>query len=156
MEFHYHALPDDLCRAWREGAPDANGQVPERMVSDGAGHPCRCCLCDIPEGHDMLILACRPFETLNPYAEVGPVFICSGCARYDEPVRMPPVMTSRARHLLKGYSRDDRIVGGTGAIVETPDIPAWLEQVFSRDGVRYVDVRSATNNCFTLRIFRAP
>lgn len=152
MTYRFIGLPEMVCNNLRSGAVDSNGQVPERTISDGGGNPCRCCLDDIPAGRDMLILGYRPFETLNPYAELGPIFLCAECAAYGQPQVMPPVLTNRARHLLKGYTATDRIVYGTGEIVETRDIPRYLDRVFADPLVRYVHVRSATNNCFTLRI----
>ena len=95
-------------------APDANGRPPERAVSDGDGNPCRHCLAMIEEGAEMLVLAHRPFATVNPYAEVGPIFLH---ARECEPFRgkgAPPVLASPT-YLVRGYGADERIVYGTGA-----------------------------------------
>ena len=152
MSYIFHALSTKGVENWRSGGVDANRQSPARATSDGGGNPCRYCLNDIPEGAEMLILACRPFSHLNCYSEVGPIFLCAECERYDDGTQIPPVLASRERHLFKGYSADGRIVYGTGEIVETVDISAYLEKSFAQDEVRYVHVRSATNNCFTLRI----
>ena len=38
----------------QSGGPDANGQTPEKGVSDGPGHPCRHCLKMIPQGQDQI------------------------------------------------------------------------------------------------------
>lgn len=152
MSYEFSGFSDAVCKSIRNGDPDANGQTPEKSVSDGGGDPCRCCLKDIPKDRGMLIFAHRPFEIINPYAEVGPVFICADCVPYDKPNEIPPVLATRPRHLLKGYSADDRIVYGTGEIVEPDQLQRYLGQTFKNPKVRYVHVRSATNNCFTLRI----
>ncbi len=55
------ALATETARALQAGNPDANGQAPERQVSDGPGLPCRHCLTDIAAGEPFLILAHRPF-----------------------------------------------------------------------------------------------
>ena len=34
-------IPTETVRALQAGGPDANGQLPERHVSDGGGNPCR-------------------------------------------------------------------------------------------------------------------
>ncbi len=154
MTYVFEALTTDICAAWRAGGPDANGKPPERAASDGGGNPCRHCLNDIPAGRQMLILAHRPFTHINPYAEIGPIFICAACERLADSKTLPPVLASRARHLLKGYSSRDRIVGGTGEIVETANIAAYVDRVFSNPAVKFIDVRSSANNCFTLRINR--
>ena len=64
----------EAARLWA-GGTDANGMAPERTVSDGDGNPCRHCLDMIGAGEPMLVLAHRPFATVQPYAEVGPVFL---------------------------------------------------------------------------------
>lgn len=154
MSYLFKALPADVCAAWRAGAPDANGQPPERVVSDG-GNPCRCCLDEISKGQGMLILACRPFTAINPYAEIGPIFLCETCERHADSAVLPPVLAHRPRHWLKGYSKDHRIVYGTGEIVDTADIDDYFARTFARAEVAYVHARSASNNCYTLKIARA-
>ena len=154
MAYVYSALQTDLCADWRRGGLDANGQVAERVTSDGGGNPCRHCLQDIPTSKEMLILAHRPFEHLTPYAEVGPIFICDDCERLPDSGAMPPVLAARPRHLLKGYFDSDRIAYGTGAVVETAEIGGFIERAFDDAEIAYIDVRSAVNNCFTVRIRR--
>ena len=75
MRFSPIATP--IARAYQSGGLDANGQVPERQISDGDGNPCRHCLNLIPKGAEMLVLAHRPFPAPQPYAEVGPIFLCA-------------------------------------------------------------------------------
>ncbi len=91
QEPRFLPLPTETVRALRAGGPDANGMTAERAVSDGAGNPCRHCLCFIPEGAEMLILAYRPFDSLHPYAETGPIFLCAGeCQPWSGPGVPPP------------------------------------------------------------------
>src|SRR3546814_19148679 len=40
---HFVALDSEVARALRGGAPDANGQAPERQASDGDRTPCPHC-----------------------------------------------------------------------------------------------------------------
>ena len=150
------ALDTEAVRALRAGGPDANGMAPERAVSDGGGNPCRHCLTFIPEGEEMLIVAHRPFDTLQPYAEVGPIFLCArDCARW-EGAGLPPILQGGAEErLVKGYSADDRIVYGLGKVVPVPDIVDRARTLLGDPRVAYVHVRSSTNNCFTCRIDRA-
>ena len=56
------SLPTEIARAYQSGALDANGQQPERHISDGDGVPCRHCQRDVAAGEAYLILAYRPFE----------------------------------------------------------------------------------------------
>jgi len=155
MSYHFTAIPNSHVRNIRGNQPDANGQIAQRIISDGGGNPCRCCLDEIPAGMEMLVLAYRPFQILNPYAEIGPIFLCSECSEYNEISHIPPVLRNRPRHLFKGYSTDDRIVYGTGEIVETNDLIQYLTKTFANPLVAYIHVRSALNGCFTLRIDRS-
>ncbi len=149
------ALDTELVASLRSGGPDANGQPAERAVSDCGGNPCRHCLGFIPKGEAMLVVAHRPFDNLQPYAEVGPIFLCAKeCERWTGD-GLPPVLAGTAeKRLLKGYSDDDRIVYGLGRIVSNDQIDARARTVLDDARVAYVHVRSSTNNCFTCRIDR--
>ncbi|MCB6179121.1 DUF1203 domain-containing protein [Rhodobacter sp. Har01] len=147
------AMPTEAARAYRAGGPDANGQPPERAVSDGMGNPCRHCLAMIPQGAGMLVLAHRPFSTLQPYAEVGPVFLCAddcpgGCGTGL------PAMLASPDYILRGYGADERIVYGTGGVVPRDRIEVRAAEIFADPQVAFVHVRSARNNCFQCRIDR--
>jgi hypothetical protein len=140
----------------RADGPDANGQPAERAISTGRGTPCRSCLRDVPEGAPYLILAARPFPKLQPYAETGPIFLCADeCAPWTGDC-LPPTLQSSPDYLLKGYDADDRIVDGSGRIVESGAILGYAEGLLSDPRVTYVDVRSARNNCFLTRIVPRP
>ncbi len=138
----------------RAGGRDAYGLPAERTISDGGGNPCRHCLNDIPMGAPMLICAARPFPDPQPYAETGPIFLCADdCAPYRGKA-LPPVLASRTECLLKAYGADNRIIYGSGQITLTDEIESYCETLLSDAKVAYVDARSASNNCFTLRIRR--
>lgn len=160
MSAHSHglrfiALDSDLARAWRGGAPDANGQPPERQVSDGGGNPCRHCLDDIAEGAPMLVLAHRPFPAPQPYAELGPIFLhAEDCPRYAETAAVPAMFLRREAILLRGYGADDRIVYGTGRVIPTGEIAPLARHLFQRPEIAYIHLRSASNNCYQCRIER--
>jgi hypothetical protein len=144
-------IPTDIARAFQAGAPDANGQTPERTVSDGDGNPCRHCLAMIPEGRGMLILGYRPFPAPQPYAEVGPIFLCADPCTAGGGAALPAMLAS-PDYILRGYGPDDRIVYGTGAVTPTGQIMARAAELLADPRVDYVHVRSARNTCFQLRI----
>lgn len=147
------AIPTDVVRSYQAGGPDANGQVPERKVSDGGGNPCRHCLRMIPEGAGMLVLAHRPFPALQPYAELGPIFLCADPCEAGGGEALPEVLAA-PDYIVRGYGADDRIVYGTGGVVATPAIPARAGELLDDPRVAYVHVRSARNNCYQVRIER--
>jgi hypothetical protein len=149
------ALPTDAVRALQSGGADANGQPPERHVSDGIGNPCRRCLTEIAAGEPMLVLAYRPFPALQPYAEVGPIFLhARSCARH-EGAGVPPMFRGWKRLLVRGYGGGHQIVYGTGQVVPVPELEAAVTALLDRPEVAYLHARSAANNCYQCRIERA-
>lgn len=153
MPFRFTAIPTAIARAYQSGAPDANGQPPERHTSDGGGNPCRHCLKMIPEGAGMLILAHRPFPAPQPYAEVGPIFLCADPCEAGGGEALPDVLAS-PDYILRGYGPDHRIVYGTGAVVPTARLAEEAGARLADPRVAYLHVRSARNNCYQLRIDR--
>lgn len=147
------AIPTETVRAYQAGGADANGQLPERKRAEGAGNPCRHCLGMIPEGAEMLVLAHRPFPAPQPYAELGPIFLCAEPCEAGGGEALPEMLAS-SDYIVRGYGADDRIVYGTGGVVATGAIPARAEELFGDDRVAYVHVRSARNNCYQCRIDR--
>lgn len=149
------ALTTETVRALQSGAADANGQAPERHVSDGNGVPCRHCLTDVAEGAPFLILAHRPFPKAQPYAETGPIFLhAEPCERHGETADVPALFRNRAQALIRGYGTDDRIVYGTGRVVASSEIAVAARALLERPEVAYLHLRSATNNCYQCRIER--
>ncbi len=119
--------------------------------------PCRHCLENVGAGEPYLVLAYRPFPAPQPYAELGPIFLhAEACPAYEPAAGLPErEQRGRSARILRGYGADDRIVYGTGIVVGNDGIEAAAEAILERPDVAYVHMRSATNNCFTLRIDRA-
>lgn len=147
-------LPTDKVSGLRNGARDAYDCLPEHALSAGAGYPCRHCLNFIPEGSGMLILAYRPFDRAQPYAETGPIFLCADACDPWSGTGVPPILES-PDYLLKGYTADQRIRYGTGKIVAKSEIVAYAAELLDNDDISFIDVRSARNNCFQVRIVRS-
>ncbi len=149
------ALATETARALQAGNADANGQAPERDISDGSAVPCRHCLSDVAAGEPFLILAHRPFREAQPYAETGPIFLhAEPCERHGEMAEVPALFLSRAQALIRGYGADDRIVYGTGQVIPSAEIGAVAQDLLVRPEVAYLHLRSASNNCYQCRIER--
>ncbi len=154
-ELKFIALATKTARALQAGSADANGQTPERDISDGSAVPCRHCLSDVALDEPFLILAHRPFPEAQPYAETGPIFIhAEACDRYAEGHDVPALFLSRERVLIRGYSANDRIVYGTGQVIPSAEIGAVARDLLARPEVAYLHLRSASNNCYQCRIER--
>ena len=135
------------------GGRDAYDRLPETIISDGPGHPCRHCLKNVDAGEKLLVFAYRPFPELQPYAETGPVFLHKRrCERYTAEEILPPILTTSPEFIVRGYGRNDRIVYGTGAVTPITDIPVYAATLLDRPEIAYVHVRSARNNCYQCRI----
>lgn len=148
-------MPTEHARRYWSDALDAHGRTPERHVSDGAGVPCRHCLHEVAAGDAYLILAYCPFIELQPYAEVGPIFLhAAPCDAYRDVGAVPAIYLRGEPRILRGYDRNDRIVYGTGRVVEPCDIAEYAAELLDDADVAYVHVRSSANNCFACRIDR--
>lgn len=147
-------MPTELARHYQSGGLDAYGLPPERALSDGQGNPCRHCLQPIAEGKDYLILAYRPFGALQPYAETGPVFLCADQCEPWLGDGLPPAQRLSPDYLLKAYDARERIIYGTGRIVPQAEVLDYAAALLDRPEARFVDLRSARNNCWQARITR--
>ncbi|MCB1396498.1 MAG: DUF1203 domain-containing protein [Rhodobacter sp.] len=150
----FHPLPDAVAARYRAGGADAYGLMPERRISDGQGVPCRHTLRLLPAGTPYLIVAHRPFTGLNPYTETGPIFLAADPQPGATPSTALPPFLAAPRYILRGYSEDERIVYGTGAVIDTARIPEASETLLARPGIAFLHIRSATNNCFHCRVER--
>lgn len=155
MTIRFEAMPTADAEAIWNGGTDAYGFLPQTMISDGPGHPCRHCLGNIDAGETVLLFAYRPFAELQPFAETGPIFLHGRrCERYKAEEVQPPVLESSRDYILRGYNADDRIVYGTGAVTLKEDVRSYADNLLTRDDIAYVHVRSARNNCYQCRIDR--
>jgi len=153
MPIRFTPIATKIARAYQAGGADAYGMIPERKLSDGQGVPCRHCLQNVPKDAAYLVLAHRPFPSLQPYAETGPIFLCATECPQGAGSDLPTILSSPS-YILRGYSADNRIVYGTGKVTETADIPRAAENLLVRGDISYAHVRSASNNCFQVRIDR--
>lgn len=154
MQPIFQPLTDAEAAHYRAGGRDAYGLLPERRVVQGGGVPCRHSLRRLPEGTPYLIVAHRPFAGLNPYTETGPIFLAADPLPGAVPSAQLPEFLTAPTHIVRGYSADERIVSGTGAVTPTAEIPAACARLLGRDDVAFVHIRSASNNCFLVRVER--
>lgn len=147
-------LPTTDVLAFQSGQADANGLQPEQTMSEGNGNPCRHCLKEITAGEPMLVLAHRPFSNIQPYAEVGPIFLCAKhCEAYPQNADIPKLYENRTM-LVRGYTDNQRICYGTGKIIPMTALMDYALSLFSNKEIAFVHVRSATNNCYHFKVER--
>lgn len=156
MRLEFHALPSEAVETIHHTGLDSYGNPVERHpLAEAGGVPCRHCLCHVPEGTPYLTLAHRPFQTRNPYSETGPIFLCAEECERAQPAPEPPAMLQAEAYILRGYSTDERIIYGTGKVTPRNEIVDYATSLLTRPDVAFVDLRSASNNCFLCRIHHA-
>ncbi len=154
MRYRIEGLPTDVVNELQNGGNDAYGNPPERRISDGGGTPCRHCLKPVGSGEEYLVVAHRPFSTLQPYAETGPIFVhAKPCEHAKLESRLPEILSS-PDYIVRGYNMSEQIVYGTGGVIPTNEIGMRAEELLAMQDVLFVHVRSARNNCFQCRIDR--
>ena len=120
-----------------------------------AANPCRHCLGLIAEGDEKLVLAYRPFDRPQPYAEIGPIFLHRApCARYERDA-VPEWFDFMDPAIVRGYDGDHWIRYDTGDVVPGPSLAAVCRRILADSTVAYVHVRSKYN-CFQCRVDRRP
>ena len=156
MRVEFHGLPSADVETIHRTGRDSYGDPVERHASaEEGGMPCRHCLQNVPAGQPFLALAHRPFQGRNPFTETGPIYLCDpGCAP-AAPSPDVPAFLEAAQYILRGYSADERIVYGTGTVTPRAELTAYAAELLARDDIAFVDLRSASNNCFLCRIYRA-
>ena len=146
-------ISSEACERIWHGGPDANGQPALRRRAEGAANPCRHCLQLIRDGEPKLVLAHRPFDALQPYAETGPIFLHAGpCNRYVADV-VPGWFAFLDPAIVRGYGADHWIRYETGVVVRGPEIGEACRRILADHAVAYVHVRSKFN-CFQCRVDR--
>jgi len=150
------AMPTKEVDAYRSGSPDANNQVPEHHTSTGFGNPCRHCLKNIKEGEKKLILAHRPFPDIQPYAEIGPIFLhAESCEQHDTQAGIPAMLKHWGMVLAKGYGDDNRIQYQSTRLIPASEIETQCTEMLEDQNVAYLHIRTAQYNCYQCRIERA-
>ena len=155
MTYIFSGMSSHEAQAFRAGALDAYDDPPELEISSGTGVPCRHCMKIVPKGKGVLVFAYRPFDTLHPYAETGPIFLCEAECSAPSKTEVPEVLKVSPNYLIKGYTANQRIKYGTGAIVPQPDTDAKLNELLDDPELAFVDIRSAKNNCWLARVTRS-
>lgn len=123
------------------------------MVRDGKPHQCRVCLDLSHPDESVLLVAHRPFASVQPYAEMGPIFVHQReCHPYPE-VDAWPARFPRTAVVLRGYSAEDRIVAAE-TVGERP-AEQVVREMFANPAVCYLHARNRDYGCFMFRIDRS-
>ena len=149
--FRVVPLDPSLAAAIRSTRRDAAGR-PVLPWRDGARHQCRACLELSREDETVLLASLTPFETVQPYAETGPVFVHERDCAFTQPEGAWPTELPRSP-VLRAYSAKDQIVDA--ALVADRPVEDVVEELLSRADVAYVHARNAAYGCYMFRVERA-
>lgn len=152
----FTGIKTTLARHFQRGGDDAYGNPPEQTVSNSNSNPCRHCLNFIREGEAMLVVALRPFQSTQPYAETGPALLhAEECTAFEgQAGELPPVLYDSPEYLTRAYNSEERIIYGTGGVTPYDRIQERASDLLGSEPVEFVDVRSSFNNCWQARIVR--
>jgi hypothetical protein len=151
MKLMVRGIPSQDVNRFRNGGVDANGQSALTRIAKGVANPCRHCLGLIAEDDEKLVLAYRPFDHPQPYAETGPIFLHkNSCKRYESHA-LPPWFDFLDPALVRGYSSDDWIRYDQCEVVQGTDLTAACHRILGDETVAYVHIRSKYG-CFQCRV----
>lgn len=153
MSFIVTSLETPIANEMRTASRDAYGNALQPETQTAPGNPCRHCLRRASPGERLVLFSYSPFETRNPYKEVGPIFVhADGCPRYTQTDRIPEDFRNRPI-TLRGYDAEQRIA--RVAVVVDGTTERRVEELLSDPGIAFVHARSFTHGCFLFRMDRA-
>lgn len=149
--FQIRPLSSEVADLARKTCVDGFGNALE-VVRDGNPHQCRVCLTLSQSDEGVILLAHRPFESNQPYAETGPIFVHERvCQPYSNFSTYPPEFP-RSAVVLRGYSAEDRIVDAQA--VGERVVEDVIAEMFANPLIEYLHARNLGYGCFMFRINR--
>jgi hypothetical protein len=153
MSFIVTSLETAVADEMRNASQDAYGNALQAETQNAPGNPCRHCLRRAKQGERLVLFSHSPFDTRNPYKEVGPIFVhADGCPRYAQTGRLPEDFLNRPI-VLRGYDARQRIA--EVAVVVDGSTERRVEELLADPNVAFVHARSFTHGCYLFRVDRA-
>jgi hypothetical protein len=154
MNLHINAIaPHELDRLRRQGH-DGHGNALQPFEDPEGGAPLRCCLRESRPGERIALIAHAPLRLSGPYWELGPVFVhADPCEGYATPAEYPGEFRDRTQ-VLRAYSGDQRILGGT-VVAPDEDQDAAVEALLADPAVELIHARNPVFGCYMFEITRA-
>lgn len=113
--------------------------------------PCRHCLRWARLGERMILFPDASIQPGRPYSETGPIFVhADPCERYRCADEFPADF--RRNRVLRAYDSDDNMIDAQ--VVESDEIELVIERMLSNPGAAFLQARSATRGCYTMRLER--
>lgn len=149
------AIEPDRLAAMRAAGVDEHGNPFTGYPAQG-WEPLRCCLRLARTAEQIALIGYRRFETVSPWAEVGPVYVhAAPCTGYQSGAGLPPELRTGPR-ILRGYTADGTLA--YDHITNVPagvDIEAPLRDLLAAPEVAEVHVRPVLTQCFLYAVRQA-
>src|SRR4051812_17557489 len=150
--FRIVPLPSAVAESARHAA--ANGASDHALVAvdSPTGYPCRHCLRWAQPGERVILFTFASVEPGRPYSESGPIFVHEKpCARYSATHEFPSDF--RNGRVLRAYDGEQNMIDAIVVDGETPE--AVIEKLFQNPDTAFLQARSVSRGCFTMKIERA-
>lgn len=113
--------------------------------------PCRHCLRWAEPGEAMILFPYQSISAERPYAESGPIFVHQQpCEQYSAIEDYPADF--RKDRAIRGYDVNDNMIAAEVAGDAPEDA---IEKMLANPEVAFLQVRSVTRGCFTMKVERA-
>ncbi len=146
--FRVVPFPTELTEvARRTSAPDHQIVVADKPNA----YPCRHCLRWALPGQALVLFPYQSIPPGRPYSEGGPIFLHQEtCERYSTVDEYPAAF--REGRAVRGYDARDEMIAAELA-GDNPE--SVIEAILANPEVAFVQVRSVTRGCFTMKVERA-
>jgi hypothetical protein len=147
------AISTDIAESVRKTMKDPRYGFPAYTEVATGSAPCRHCLRMISPGERWTLFTHDAFEGIEKLPLPGPVYVhAESCERYPEDGGFPAELRNSPR-TLSAYARGAQLL--VQEFVEDGDFDMGIKKLFARTDTDYIQVRSTTAGCYTLRVERA-
>jgi hypothetical protein len=150
--FRISPLPAEFVSIVRNTRRDLHGHEVAVRIDQGR-HQCRSCLRLTEPNERYWLFSYTPFDSDQPYAETGPIFIHDReCDPYSAIAEYPPEFP-RHHAVLRAYNAADEIEDAK--LVGERRVEEVIAELFENSCVAYIHARNSEYGCFMFRIDRA-
>ena len=142
------AISTDIAESVRKTMKDPRYGFPAYTEVATGSAPCRHCLRMISPGERWTLFTHDAFEGIEKLPLPGPVYVhAESCERSF------PAELRNSPRTLSAYARGAQLL--VQEFVEDGDFDMGIKKLFARTDTDYIQVRSTTAGCYTLRVERA-
>jgi Protein of unknown function (DUF1203) len=150
--FRVVALETETAGAARRRAQAGASDHAIVIADSPDGYPCRHCLCWGKPGERMILFPFASIAPGRPYSESGPIFVhAEACERYAATHEFPAAF--RGSRVLRAYDSRDNMINAHVLNGEEPE--AVIKKLLQNPETAFLQVRSVTRGCYTMKIERA-